>query len=157
MLFGEIEPWLLPARADGGWLAQKDECEGLIGEYEEEEEETEDAVVARLEQTGLGVVVTVDRLVLQLAAACNAEMKLLIREEVFAAAVPFCSLGEALLAERAARKVDRLVCIGAEMWLVGKLDPLELLPPMEELLLALWLAAGEAGLTVESCNWMSIM
>lgn len=51
-----------------------------------------------------------DRLVLQLAAACNADAKLLRREVVRAAAVPFCNLVEALAVERAARTVDRLLC-----------------------------------------------
>ena len=56
------------------------------------------------------VVVAVERLVLQLAAACNAEARLLIREDVLAAA-PFCNFAEApLLVERAASTVDRLLC-----------------------------------------------
>lgn len=69
----------------------------------------EETVVARLEQTGLVVVVAVERLVLQLAAACNAEAKLLIKEDVLAAAVPLCNFAE-LLVERVARTVDRLLC-----------------------------------------------
>lgn len=88
----------------------------------------EETVVARLEQTGLVVVVAVERLVLQLAAACNAEAKLLIKEDVLAAAVPLCNFAELL--ERAARTVDRLLCKEVETWLVDKLDPLELFPPI---------------------------
>ena len=86
--------------------------------------------MVRLEQTGLVVVVAVERLVLQLAAACNAEARLLIREEVLAAAAPFCNLAEALLVERAANTVDRLLCREVDTWLVGKLDPFELFPPI---------------------------
>lgn len=119
---------MLLFRADSGWLAQRDVCGGLIGEYEDDEE-MEETVVARLEQTGLVVVVAVERLVLQLAAACNAEAKLLIKEDVLAAAVPLCNFAE-LLVERAARTVDRLLCKEVETWLVDKVDPLELFPPI---------------------------
>ena len=115
--------------------------------------------MARLEQTGLVVVVAVERLVLQLAAACNADARLLIRDEVRAAAVPFCSFAEALAVERAASTVDRLLCKEVDTWLVDRLDPFELFPPMVSpvVLLAAWLAVGEAGVTVDSCSCISIM
>ena len=94
-------------------------------------EDTDGAVVARLEQTGLVVVVAVDRLVLQLVrAACNASAKR-IKGENREAAVPFCNLvEELLLVERAAKTVDRLLCREVETWLVDKLDPFGLFPPM---------------------------
>lgn len=71
--------------------------------------DTEGAVVARLEQTGLVVVVAVDKLVLQLEAACNADAKLLIKDEVRAAALPFCNFVDEVLVDRAAKTVDRLL------------------------------------------------
>lgn len=80
-----------------------------MDEYEDVEE-TDAAVVARLEHTGLVVVVAVDKLVLQLAAACSADARLLIRDDVLAATMPFCNLLLVLLVERAAKTVDRLLC-----------------------------------------------
>lgn len=79
-------------------------------------------MVARLEQTGLVVVVAVAKL----AAACIADTRLLIKDDVLLAEVPFCSFVEALLADRLAKTVDRLLCRDVETWLEGKFDPFEL-------------------------------
>lgn len=65
------------------------------------------AVVARLEQMGLQLVV-LQLVVLQLAAVRNADTRLLSRDGVHAAAVPFCNFVEALVVERAARTVDQI-------------------------------------------------
>lgn len=66
--------------------------------------------MARLEQTGLVVVVAVERLVVQPAVSYKAESSLFTREDVLATAAPFCNFVEALLVERAAKTVDRLLC-----------------------------------------------
>lgn len=126
----------MPLRTD--WLAQKDECGRLIGEYEgegetdeeEEDEKAEEGEVgdARLEQTGLVVVVAVERLVLQLATACNADAILLINEDDLEAALPFCNLADAPLLDRAASTVDRLLCSEVDTWLVDRFDPFALFP-----------------------------
>lgn len=91
-------------------------------EDEDEDEDTEEAVVALLEQTGLVVVVAVAKL----AAACIADTRLLIKDDVLVEEVPFCSLVEALLADRPDRSVDLLLCNDVETWLEGKFDPFEL-------------------------------
>lgn len=126
-----------------------------------DEEETEDAVVARLEQTGLVVVVAVERLVLQQARACSAEARLLINAALaaLAAEMPFCSFAEVLPVERAASTVDRLLCSELETWLVDRLDSFELFPPMVKpvALLVDWLAVGEALLVERAANTVDLL
>lgn len=107
-------------------------CGGPAGKCDVEATGDEEAVVTRLEHTGgkpvlvVVVAVAVDMLVLQLAAACKALARLLIRCEVLAG-VPaaFCSLTPLLLLVTDRDVAGHLLLCNEG--LLGRLDTCELL------------------------------